>query len=312
MRPTKLGRNDPCWCGSGQKYKKCHLKTDDQGGRAHVQEQAMERARRRRRRKVRKLILDEAERDAMRAAGRFNAQLFDELRAWAEPGVVLEEVDRFVETYTRDHGHVPAPLNYKGFPKSFCTSVNEVVCHGIPDGYVLKEGDIVNYDITSIVDGWHGDQSETFLIGEVSHEARAVTQCAFDCLWAGIEAIEPFGRVRDIGKAIVERAHHEGFSVVRDFQGHGVGRVFHQEPGIPHYPESHYGRFVIEPGMCFTIEPMINVGKPGCVIDKRDGWTARTVDGKLSAQFEHTLLMTEHGVEVLTMTERGPRPGHRY
>lgn len=310
----KPNRNDPCWCGSGEKYKRCHLSKD---GAIKPDPRALvtpPRPAHRRREEAREgaLILTQREQDGMRAAGKFNAQLMDELRRWARPGVKLIDVDRFIESYTRDHGHIPACLGYKGYPRSYCASVNEVVCHGIPDEYVLREGDIVNYDITSIVGGWHGDQSETFLIGEVSDEARRLTQCAFDCLWKGIEAIKPNGRVRDIGRAIVEHAHAQGFSVVRDFQGHGIGRKFHQDPGIPHYPDHHYGEFVIKPGMCFTIEPMINAGKPGTRIDRRDGWTARTEDGKLSAQFEHTLLMTEDGPEALTLTEKGPRAGFRY
>lgn len=310
----KPSRNDPCWCGSGEKYKRCHLAKDGASERpdprALVTPSRPVHARRERREGA--LLLSQREQDGMRAAGKFNAQLMDELRRFAQPGVTLLEVDAFIDTYTRDHGHIPACLGYKGYPRSFCSSVNEVVCHGIPDDYVLREGDIVNYDITSIVGGWHGDQSETFLIGQVSDEARRLTQCAFDCLWRGIAAIKPNGRVRDIGRAIVDHAHAQGFSVVRDFQGHGIGRKFHQDPGIPHYPEHHYGEFVIKPGMCFTIEPMINAGKPGTVIDSRDGWTARTVDGRLSAQFEHTILMTEEGPEVLTLTPQGPRAGHRF
>ena len=262
--------------------------------------------------KPKKLILSKREQDGMRAAGAFNAELLDFVRTLIAPGLVLADLDQQVHDYTVKAGHTPATLGYKGYPKSCCTSVNEVVCHGIPDGYTLKEGDIVNVDLTTIVRGWHGDQSETFLVGEVSDEARRVTQCAFDAMHAGIQAIKPMGRIRDIGEAIVARAEQDGFSVVRAFQGHGIGRDFHQEPGVPHFPDPHQGRFVVKPGMCFTIEPMINVGKPGCKVDKRDGWTARTVDNKLSAQFEHTILMTEDGPELLTQTQHGPRPGHRF
>lgn len=304
-----IGRNAPCPCGSGKKYKKCHMATDGDSpaGVAPPKERP-----RRSRRPSRKLLLDSAERDGMRAAGKFNAQLLDALRPHIVPGAVLEDLDRFVFEYTRDHGHIPACLGYKGYPKTICASVNEVVCHGIPDEYVLKEGDIVNMDLTTIVEGWHGDQSETFLIGEVTDEARRVVQCAFDCLYLGINAIGPGSRVMDIGFAIQEHAHAQGFSVVEAFQGHGIGRKFHQEPGVSHYPDPHAGDYLLEPGLCFTIEPMINVGKKGAPIDRRDGWTARTQDGKLSAQFEHTLLMTEKGVEILTLTELGPRPGHKF
>lgn len=311
MKQQKIGRNDACWCASGKKYKKCHMQADQAkaGGKAAPVPPPRRKSRRPRNQR---LILDEEQREGMRRAGRFNAQALDFLRDYVKPGAVLEELDRLVREYTYDNGGVPACLGYKGYPKTICASVNEVVCHGIPDGYVLQEGDIVNLDLTSIVDGWHGDQSETFLIGEVSDDARRLVQCTFECLYKAIDAIGPGSRVVEIGQAIVPHAHANGFSVVEDFQGHGIGKVFHQEPGIPHYPEHRGGEFVLEPGMCFTIEPMINQGKKGCVIDKSDGWTARTVDNKLSAQFEHTLLMTETGVEILTTTERGPQPGHRF
>jgi methionyl aminopeptidase len=309
----KLGRNDACWCDSGKKYKKCHMRADEsQAGGTEVPAAPPPPKRRGRKTRNRRLVLDEAGREGMRKAGKFNAMALDFLRDYVKPGAVLEELDRLVREYTYDHGAIPACLGYKGYPKTICSSVNEVVCHGIPDGYVLQEGDIVNLDLTSIVDGYHGDQSETFLVGEVSDDARRLVQCTFDCLYAAIDAIKPFSQVVEIGQAIVPLAHAQGFSVVEAFQGHGIGKVFHQEPGVPHYPDHHAGRFVLEPGICFTIEPMINLGKKGCVIDAEDGWTARTVDGKLSAQFEHTLLMTETGVEILTQTERGPRPGHRF
>jgi methionyl aminopeptidase len=258
------------------------------------------------------LQLTPVERDAMRAAGRFNAQLMDHLRPLVRPGVTTGEIDRIVFEYTVSHGHRPAPLNYLGFPKSCCTSVNEVICHGIPGDYVLNEGDILNIDVTSIVDGWHGDQSETFLIGEVSDAARGVTQCSFDCLYLGIEAIKPGGRVSDIGEAILSEASRRGYSVVREYVGHGVGRQFHQDPSIFHYPNREARQERILPGMCFTIEPMINVGTRHTVLDTRDGWTVRTRDGKLSAQFEHTILMTEEGPEILTLTKQGPQKGDAF
>jgi methionyl aminopeptidase len=264
----------------------------------------------------RKLTLSESERQMMRAAGRFNAQLLDFVRPHVRPGVTTGEIDRLVYTYTRDHGHVPACLGYPGpkgpFPKSCCTSINDVICHGIPGDYALQEGDIVNVDLTSIVQGWHGDQSETFLIGEVSDLARRVTQCAHDCLWLAIDNIKPNGKVSDIGDAIVRHAHKQGFSVVQEYVGHGLGRQFHQPPTIPHDPTPESRRKKLEPGMCFTIEPMINTGSRETILSKRDGWTVRTKDGGLSAQFEHTILMTETGPEVLTLTKDGPQRGHQF
>ncbi len=262
--------------------------------------------------KSRKLLLGHAGRESMRKAGRFNAQLMDHLREFIQPGVTTESIDERVVAFTREHGHSAATLGYLGFTKSCCTSINEVICHGIPDGTVLQEGDIVNVDITSVVDGWYGDQSETFLIGGCSEEARAVTQAAFDCMFLAIDAITPGCTVSVIGDAIVEEAHRRGFSVVREYVGHGLGQVFHQPPNIPHFPDRKSRTQRLLPGMCFTIEPMINAGTRFAQLDKNDGWTVRTKDRKLSAQFEHTILMTEEGPEILTLTENGPRRGHKF
>jgi len=259
-----------------------------------------------------RLLTTEAERNGMRKAGAFNAQVMDFIRPYVKEGITTGELDRLVHDYTIQHGHTPACLGYRGFPKSICTSVNEVVCHGIPGDYVLKSGDIVNVDLTTIVDGWYGDQSETFLIGEVSDEARLLTQVTFECLYLGIRAIKPFGKVIDIGRAIQRHAHAYKFSVVRDYQGHGIGRVFHQDPGIPHYVHHSAARETILPGMCFTVEPMINLGTWKTVLDRSDGWTVRTADRQLSAQFEHTILVTEEGPEILTLTKDGPQEGHRF
>ena len=252
------------------------------------------------------------QREKMRAAGQFNAQLMDYIRDYVKVGVTTAEIDRLVYEYTLDHGHLPAPLGYQGFPKSCCTSVNEVICHGIPGDYALQDGDLVNVDITSIVDGWHGDQSETFLIGEVSDQVRQVTQCAFDCLNLGIAACKPEGTVYAIGVAIAAEANRYGFGVVREYVGHGLGEKFHQEPSIPHHPTPGSQKVRLLPGTCFTVEPMINVGHQATILDSKDGWTVRTRDGLASAQFEHTILMTEQGPEILTRTEHGPRPGHHF
>ena len=260
----------------------------------------------------RSLRLNKAERNSMRAAGLFNSQLMDYIRPFVQAGVSTGDIDAKVHEYTVEHGHVPAPLGYQGFPKSCCTSINDVICHGIPDNTVLKSGDIVNVDITTIVDGWHGDQSETLLIGDVSEEARALTQCASDCLWAAIEATSPGCCVSVVGEVISKIAHDRDFSVVREYVGHGLGRRFHQEPSVPHYPTRQSRQEFIHPGTCFTIEPMINRGKRYTSLDRRDGWTVRTRDGKLSAQFEHTILMTEDGPDVLTLTKDGPGAGHQF
>ncbi len=264
------------------------------------------------------LLLKEEEREGMRAACRFNAELMDVLRPEIEPGVTTAHLDRLAYEYTIDHGHTPACLGYPNprsgypaYPKTICTSVNEVVCHGIPNDTPLRSGDIVNIDLTTIVDGWHGDQSETFLIGEVSDEARRLVQATFDCMFLGIDACKPYGRVNEIGRAIEQFIHPLGFQVVREFQGHGVGRQFHQEPSIPHFPQRGY-RQRLDPGTCFTVEPMINVGVWRTSSEDPDGWTVRTRDGKLSAQFEHTVLMTEEGPDILTLTKNGPQRGHKF
>ena len=268
-------------------------------------------------RKNARVRLNEAERQKMRAAGRFNAQLMDFIRPYVQEGITTAEIDRLVDEYTRDHGHIPACQGYPGeygpFPKSCCISVNEVICHGIPSNYVLRAGDIVNVDLTTIVDGWHGDQSETFLIGDVTPEVVAVVQCAFDSLHLAIAALAPGCAVSVIGETIVAFVKKQhGFGVVDKYVGHGIGTKFHQLPNIPHVPTRASRSELLLPGMCFTIEPMINQGTPHSVFDERDGWTVRTRDGRVSAQFEHTVLMTETGPEILTTTSAGPRAGHRF
>jgi len=308
-KTVSLGPNDPCHCGSGKKYKKCHMSADRAGARFEPPKQIQRRD---------PLILNEEERDGMRRAGAFNAATLDLVRDFIKPGITTGDIDKLVHEHTVAHGHTPATLGYEGshgsppFPASCCTSVNHVVCHGIPGDLVLKEGDIVNVDLTTIVDGWHGDQSETFLVGEVSEEALLVTQCSFDSMWAAIDAIKPHSKVIEIGRAISQHARRVGCSVVKEYQGHGIGRLFHQRPHIPHFPDTYHGQQILEPGMCFTIEPMINAGTWKTVKDRRDGWTVYTADGRLSGQFEHTILMTETGPEVLTLTKNGPRKGHKF
>lgn len=255
------------------------------------------------------LYTDAEQIEKLKAASRFNAQLMDYIRPYVKAGVTTAELDRRAHEYTLDHGHQPACLGYHGYPKTICTSINEVVCHGIPDDTVLQDGDIVNVDITTIVDGWYGDQSETFMIGEVSDEARRLVQTTFEALYVGIRACKPGGPVILIGRAIQEFAHQAEYSVVREYQGHGIGQEFHQDPGIPHFPAPTSRRDLLEPGTCFTVEPMLNAGGWRTRLDKADGWTVRTMDQSLSAQFEHTILMTEDGPEILTLTNDGPQEG---
>ncbi|MCK6529964.1 type I methionyl aminopeptidase [Myxococcota bacterium] len=220
-----------------------------------------------------------------------------------QPGVSTQALNDLCDEFIRDHGAIPSPLNYKGFPRSICTSVNEVVCHGIPSArQVLREGDIVNVDVTTLLGGFHGDCSATFCVGQVSKEARHVVEVSRQCLALGIEQVRPGGHIGDIGAAIERHAHAEGCSVVRDFCGHGIGRQFHCAPEVPHFGRRGEGEEMF-PNLTFTIEPMINLGRPETRI-LGDGWTAVTVDRKLSAQFEHTLLVTRSGVDVLTDPEK--------
>lgn len=247
-------------------------------------------------------LLSNREIEKMRSAGRLAAALLDHLETMIKPGVTTLELNDEAERWTQAHGATSAPLGYHGFPKSICTSVNEVVCHGIPNAKeVLKDGDIINIDVTPILDGYHGDTSRMFIVGTPSPVAKKLVETTKECLRRGIAAVEPGGRIGDIGAAIQEYAEAQGFSVVRDFVGHGINRVFHTAPQIPHYGTKGKGKR-IRPGMVFTIEPMINEGTYEAVV-LEDKWTAVTKDRKLSAQFEHTIAVTREGVEILTLPE---------
>lgn len=240
--------------------------------------------------------------ELMRDVGRLAADSLCRVAEMIRPGITTEEINAFVHSDTLKKGARPAPLNYRGFPKSVCTSINEVVCHGIPGSRALKEGDIINVDITHIYKGYHGDTSATFYVGEPSDEAKLVTEVARRCLEIGIAQVRPGARLGDIGAAIQDFAHAHRCSVVRDFVGHGIGRVFHDEPKVSHYGSRGTGRR-LKSGMTFTIEPMINLGTWEVrILD--DEWTAVTADGRLSAQFEHTVLVTEDGAEILTARDR--------
>jgi methionyl aminopeptidase len=241
--------------------------------------------------------------DGMRNAGQLAAQALDMLTEHVKPGVTTETLDALVLDFALDHGAVPAPLNYRGFPKSICTSINHVVCHGIPGPKPLREGDIVNIDVTLILDGWHGDTSRMYAIGAISRRAERLIHVTYEALKRGIAAVEPGATTGHIGAAIQSYAESERCSVVRDFCGHGLGRVFHDRPNILHYGEAGEG-VPLEPGMLFTIEPMINLGKPHVKV-LPDGWTAVTRDRELSAQFEHTIGVTETGCEVFTYSPAG-------
>ena len=247
---------------------------------------------------------DAADFDGMRRAGRLAAETLDFITPYVEPGVSTGELDRLCHDFIRDHGAVPAPLGYRGFPKSICTSVNHVVCHGIPDERkILKNGDALNIDVTAILDGWHGDTSRMFPVGRVGVKVQRLIDVTWAAMMEGIAAVRPGATLGDIGAAIQDYAEGEGFSVVRDFCGHGLGTVFHDAPSVLHYGEPGAG-VVLQEGMFFTIEPMINAGGPATKI-LQDGWTAVTRDRKLSAQFEHSMGVTADGCEVFTGSPRG-------
>ncbi len=246
------------------------------------------------------VLLSQREIEKMRQSGSLGAELLTYLEPMIKPGVSTLELNDAAEAWTQKHGARSAPLGYHGFPKSICTSINEVVCHGIPHAkQILRDGDIVNVDVTPILDGYHGDTSRMFFVGEPSPVARRLVEVTEEAMWRGIRAVKPGAKIGDIGAAIQEYAEGQGFSVVRDFVGHGVSRVFHTAPQIPHYGEPGKGK-KLRPGMVFTIEPMINEGTWEVEV-LADKWTAVTKDRKLSAQFEHTVAVTADGVDVLTL-----------
>jgi methionyl aminopeptidase len=240
------------------------------------------------------------EQDQMRVAGRLAADVLDMIGEHVRPGVSTAELDRICHAYIVDvQGAIPAPLNYRGFPKSICTSVNHVVCHGIPGDRVLKNGDIVNIDITVIKDGFHGDTSRMFFVGEPPVLGQRLSQVCFEAMWAGIRTIKPGARLGDVGHAVQTHVEKHRFSVVREYCGHGIGRVFHEDPQVLHYGKPATG-FELKPGMTITVEPMANAGQRDVKL-LADGWTVVTKDHSLSAQWEHTVLVTETGHEVLTL-----------
>ena len=288
-KAPKIGRNALCPCGSGLKYKRC---CGDKGAPDTMDAASLYA----RRYNIR--LKNEADVGGIRKTGRLVMQTLDLVEARIEPGLVTEEINTLVHKFTVKNNAIPAPLNYRGFPKSVCVSVNNVICHGIPGPYALKDGDIVNVDVTTILDGYYADANKSFWVGTPSPGARKIVDVARESLKRGIAMVKPGNTIGDIGWAIQTWAEDNGCSVVREFVGHGVGFDFHEAPQIPHFGRRGQGIEMI-PGMVFTIEPMINLGDHSLRI-LRDDWTAVTRDGSLSAQFEQTLLVTENGCESLT------------
>jgi len=248
-------------------------------------------------------IHDAADFEGMRRAGRLAAETLDFITPHVQPGVTTGELDRLCHDYIVEHGAIPAPLGYRGFPKSICTSVNHVVCHGIPGDKKLAEGDILNIDVTVILDGWHGDTSRMFPVGRVGVKGQKLIDVTYEAMMRGIGAVKPGATLGDIGHAIQSHAESHRFSVVRDFCGHGLGKVFHDAPSILHYGKPGKG-IALRPGMFFTVEPMINAGRYDVKV-LADDWTAVTKDRSLSAQFEHSIAVTEDGFEIFTASPKG-------
>lgn len=284
-----VGRNDLCPCGSGLKYKKCCMRKQTPQN-LNLAELYL--------RNYRIRLKNESDIVGIRKAGKLVVDTLRLTEEYIKPGITTDDINTLVHEHTIKNGARPAPLNYRGFPKSVCTSVNEVICHGIPSNRMLVEGDIVNVDITSILDGYYADANMTFFVGECSADAHKIVNIARESLKRGLSAVKPDNTIGDIGYEIQRYAEGEGASVVREFIGHGIGKVFHEPPDIPHFGKPHTG-ITLVPGMVFTVEPMVNLGKRFLrVLD--DQWTAVTRDGSLSAQFEQTLVVTEDGCEVLT------------
>jgi methionyl aminopeptidase len=252
-------------------------------------------------------IKSPAEQEKMRVAGRLAAEVLDMIGEHVKPGVTTEQLDRLCfEHITQVQKAIPANVNYRGFPKTICSSVNHVVCHGIPNDKVLKAGDIVNIDVTVIRDGYHGDTSRMYYVGKPALPAQRLTETCWEAMWQGIRQVRPGARLGDIGHAIQSFVEERNFTVVREYCGHGIGRVYHEDPQVLHYGEAGTGE-LLRPGMTFTVEPMVNAGKRHVRL-LGDGWTVVTKDHSLSAQWEHTVLVTDTGVEVLTLGEGSKRP----
>ncbi|MBR3181035.1 MAG: type I methionyl aminopeptidase [Eggerthellaceae bacterium] len=285
------GRNDECWCGSGKKYKKCHLANDermeDMAARGF---QVLPRT----------LLKSAADIEGIKYSAEVNVGALDFVEAHIGVGTTTEEIDQWVYDYCIKHDAIPADLNYEGFPKSVCTSINEVVCHGIPSpDEVLKSGDIVNVDMSTIRNGYFSDSSRMFCIGDVDPEARRLVDVTRESVQAGLAAVKPWGFLGDVSAAVNKVATDAGYTVVREFGGHGIGLEFHEDPWVGFNEEAGTGP-VLVPGMCFTIEPMVNMGAVEIDMSDPNGWTVRTADGKLTAQWEVQLVVTETGYELIS------------
>ncbi len=286
------GRNDACWCGSGKKYKKCHEAFDEKLQRLY--DQGAEPL-------PRHLFKTPEDIEGIKRSAAVNIGVLDYVAEHIHAGITTEEIDRWIYNYTVEHGAIPADLNFEGYPKSVCTSINDVVCHGIPNEHdVLQEGDIVNVDCSTILDGYFSDSSRMFCIGEVSPERQRLVDVTRESVQAGLAAVKPWVTLNEVARAVQNCVEEAGFSVVREFGGHGIGKEFHEDPFVGFVEDAPDTETLLVPGMCFTIEPMVNAGAPGIWIDEKSGWVVHTKDGSDSAQWEVQLVVTETGYELLS------------
>ena len=286
----KIGRNDPCWCGSGKKYKSCHCMNDEKMEKLKSMGELVP---------TNDMLKTPEQIEKIREAAKINTAVLDYITPFMKPGISGEEIDKMVYEKTTELGGICAPYQYEGYPYHVCASINSQVCHGFPTAdLVLKEGDIINIDCTTILDGYYADASRMFCIGEVSSERKKLVDVVKECCDLGLEAVKPWAHMGDVGAAICEHAHKNGYTVVREIGGHGVGCEFHEDPWVG-YNTKPGTEIVLVPGMMFTIEPMVNAGGIEIFIDKDNGWEAYTADGSDSAQWEYQVLVTETGYEVI-------------
>ncbi len=288
---VKLGRNDSCWCGSGRKYKACHMAMDEKIHRYELEGHIVPPG---------NILKTEKQIQGIRESSVINMAVLDAVGEMIGPGVSTQQIDDVVTEVTARMGGIAAPLNYEGFPKSVCTSINEVVCHGIPSkDVILKDGDIINVDVSTLYKGYYSDSSRMYCIGQVSGEKRKLVEVTKECMELGLSMVKPWNFLGDMAQAVNDHARKNGYSVVVDIGGHGIGLEFHEEPFVS-YVTSAGTEMLMVPGMVFTIEPMVNMGTSEIYVDDNDGWTVYTADGKPSAQWEITVAVTKDGYEVLT------------
>lgn len=287
----KPGRNDECWCGSGKKYKKCHIDFDEKIEEFEVQGFEVP---------DHTIIKTKSQIEKIKESAVINIAVLDYVSDNIKAGISTEEINSWVNDITYKMGGVPAPLNYEGFPKSVCTSINNEVCHGIPSkDIILKDGDIVNVDVSTNLNGYYSDSSRMFCIGNVSEENKALVKAAKDCVYEGLKQVKPWGFLGDMGQAVNDFIKSKGYSVVREVGGHGIGLEFHEDPWVS-YVSKKETEMLMVPGMIFTIEPMINMGEADIYVDEENGWTIYTRDGKPSAQWEIQVLVTDDGYEIIS------------